>query len=769
MGRSTGIRIALGLCCALLAAGCGRDAVRVSAEYLEFGDADTALRFELWNGDAGLDTMEVSIAASVPWISVDPASARCAAPQTVPDKREVLDKKSILVSVDRTMLTGDRAEGAVVISGPRVNPVTIPVYVSPPYEAVALSATALDFGATDVTLTLQAWNVNREAGSLRVAVASSASWLRTNRTVLNSDGPQDRVEIAVTVERERIVQAGTNTARLTFSSPGFADKQVAVTVFKRYNAVGVSVEDMDFGREYLPRILEVWNASDQIPELGVLLQPSDPWIVVTPGSLTSLAPVGGIANRVPVLVSVNRDLLGEGVHQGHIDLLPSRTDVAPKRVTVQVTQDADTPGGGLIITDVQSRYSAPYLLDFTFSLRDRAGNAVIAEPAQFTVSAFENEVPLPSGTQPVLRPGTARQLRCEMVLDYSEPLQNRPRVLAAMEAAASGTFLNALNPEALVGVTAFFRDEEEAVRVADFTTDREYLRERVAAIQSELVAGYATGTRTLDAVYDAVMRFNTADILEEDRRVVLFSSGRDTSSVRSLNEVVNRAAERRVKVMALGFGNIPDFTLLDNLAVRTGGLRLSAQHPEQLEAAFGQIIQNLEGQYVLRWPTLRRDSAAFLPRFTLALGDTFGSHVAAARFTPSAYAGDVRRGTLRLVPSVSGSGASLVLRAEYMPRLIRKIRIYLLSSLPFEARLVDPADSGVLGGWRLTQDPDTDAPGVWLEIESPGDPAAFADFGPLLRLDYPDLPDESTPLLEDLQVDNTLYTGGQYFVVVNFS
>ncbi len=59
------------------------------------------------------------------------------------------------------------------------------------------------------------------------------------------------------------------------------------------------------------------------------------------------------------------------------------------------------------------------------------------------------------------------------------------------------------------------------------------------------------------------------------------------------------------------------------------------------------------------------------------------------------------------------------------------------------------------------------APAVVFYTESAGAPAAFADFGPLFRLDYADIPDEATPLVEDIWIEND-YEGGQFLEVVNF-
>ena len=139
-----------------------------------------------------------------------------------------------------------------------------------------------------------------------------------------------------------------------------------------------------------------------------------------------------------------------------------------------------------------------------------------------------------------------------------------------------------------------------------------------------------------------------------------------------------------------------------------------------------------------------------------------------ARYTASAHAGDVVEGQLRLVPSLAGDTATVVIRADYMPRAVTRVRLYVRSGLPFTASLVDAAADGLAAACTLTQTPDTASGGFFLDIVSPGPPARFADFGPLLRLDYAGVTGDPVPLLEDIQVDNTVYDAGQHFDIVNF-
>jgi hypothetical protein len=222
-----------------------------------------------------------------------------------------------------------------------------------------------------------------------------------------------------------------------------------------------------------------------------------------------------------------------------------------------------------------------------------------------------------------------------------------------------------------------------------------------------------------------------------------------------------------VRIHAIGFGTNPDGAMLYALTSGTGGARYDAQRPETLGSAFSQIVDHLGGQYVLRWATLRRDSIPFTPSFSIALGAREGQYTETDHCTASLLSGDVVGGLLRLVSSLAGDSAAIVIRADYMPRAITRLRLYVRSGLTFTASLVDTADDGLVGGWTLTQTPDPNSSGFFLDITSPGEPARFADFGPLLRLDYTGINADPVTLLEDISVDNTVYEAGQHFTIVN--
>jgi hypothetical protein len=340
-------------------------------------------------------------------------------------------------------------------------------------------------------------------------------------------------------------------------------------------------------------------------------------------------------------------------------------------------------------------------------------------------------------------------------------MQSVPGAIAAMEEAASNVFLPALNEDALVAVSEFHRDDRNSELAAVPSVNRDYTRTRIAAIQSEFVRNFQSGARVYDAIDTAVRRFGPANPAGEDRYIVVFADGRDTSSMSTPDAVVSAARAARVTVYAVGFGPGAAGRPLADIAERTGGALFEAATVNELGAAFQKIVEELHSRYVLRWATLRRDSRLFYPSFSVAIGGAAGAHTAQIPYAAGAHAGDVLRGRLRLVSSDSQDRTTLFLRADYVPRNVSRFKLWLQTTHPFTVSLVDVADDGLAGGWEFTYQ--ESAAGRWIEFWSADStPLPFAAFGPLLRIEFNGIID--TPVT-GVFVDNSVYVNGQTFAV----
>lgn len=542
---------------------------------------------------------------------------------------------------------------------------------------------------------------------------------------------------------------------------------------KPKDAIAVSNASLDFGLNERPITIDVWNKNPEMEDLTIEVNPQNDWIVTDVPAVQSDTPAlaSGPFDKRSVEVSIDRRRLSRGVHTGEIEFGGRGAESVFLTVRVEQAQDGQRDSLNFSDSGVQVEYSEPFLLDFRFALKDGQDRSVVAEANQFTVEAQEGSAPVDEESGVHLKRAAARQLKIELVLDYTDSMQRSTGAIEAMEDAAVNILLPALNEDALVGVTEFHREDQLAPsnRVTPFTVSRPFLANRIASIQDEFVNDFYGASRLYDAVYDATRLFGSGDPLGESRILLLFSDGRDTSSERAANTVINSANSNDVRIYAIGFGANPDVVALQNLTTQTGGAYFPAANASQLELAFERIIEDLEGQYNVRWASLRRDNTPVLPSFTLRLGadSVFYRGPAFVARDHDGPVGAVLQGLIKVVPSNSETNTTVFLRAEYVPRFIRHIRLFIGSPADFAVRQVGFADDGLVAGWNITVTEDTVRGGKWVDLQSPT-ALPFATFGPMLRIDFSDLVPVDEPLFSELTADNTIYPNGQSFRVLGF-
>ncbi len=428
-------------------------------------------------------------------------------------------------------------------------------------------------------------------------------------------------------------------------------------------------------------------------------------------------------------------------------------------------------------------YSAPYLMDFTFALRDSSDHAVVATPASFEMTAKEDDNTIsPSETAFLLAPAANKQSKCFLVLDYTnsmaDPVRNgdangdgKSDAVEMMETSAK-EFIDGMTSDAQVGILEFHREDpaHPPAVVADFTTNKDYLKARIDAIWGEYVQGFPASSRCWDAVSAAVGMFPSGQGADEERYVLFLSDGVDESSTTATPDTIITAAQAQaVNVYCIGFGDELAPDALQQITSKTGGAYYKAASVEQLGQRFTDIWQELGGRYTFRWSTLRRDGASFVPSFEIKLNGVSGSYTGPA-YTPTDHAGDVLSGVLRVPEYTIVDGhASVFIRAAYVPRYITRLSLYVQTPYTFTAALVGADDGGLCQSWSapvLT----TDANGATVAIQSPTPTdiytaMTYGAFGPILQLDFANLPDKPGPLVTAINVDNSSYGSGQHFVV----
>jgi hypothetical protein len=459
--------------------------------------------------------------------------------------------------------------------------------------------------------------------------------------------------------------------------------------------------------------------------------------------------------------------------------------------------------GGLSIDNVTFTYSSPYLLDFEFSLRNStdpaSGQAVVVDPRMLSVLCFEDEDEVSAlETGVILAQGSTKLFKSFLVLDYTESLPFSPSedingngvtdVVEEMVDSAQA-FVRQQRASSQVGVYEFHREDVDPIKVIDLTTDKPKVISAIGGISTNYVQDFTGASRAWDATATAIAGVGATN-LDEQHYVVLVSDGRDQSSVKTLSDVISAATNNNVRVYTIGFGSELDPMPLQDLSRETKGRYYSAMNSGGIAWAFQQIQRDFEGQYILRWATLQRSSTGFSPSFEISIppfltatsptnpfssheeivpGDTnavpptddvtnivWVTNFIIGPYIPTAHAGSVTTGSLRLVPDPAGDANVLILRAAYVPRHIRQILIQYRPNWDGFAEMMSGGPGEILAGWSMTETNDnTGTRWLWL---SAGTNASipFATFGDLVRFTLRDMRNPAGAFAT-FAVNNTIY------------
>jgi alpha-tubulin suppressor-like RCC1 family protein len=475
---------------------------------------------------------------------------------------------------------------------------------------------------------------------------------------------------------------------------------------------------------------------------------------------------------------------------------------------------------GLAIADVTTNYSAPYLLDISFSLRNNTnpitGGAVVTDPRLFSVTAFEDGVAVSTNETSVFIQSTrSKVLKAFLALDFTASVgslangdANNNGVSDAVDAevGAAQTFVDQQPVDAQIGVFEFHRDDQPPQQVQTLTTDKTLLDNSIAGIWTNYVMNFPSGSRAWDAVGMAISALGTNNV-DEQHAVVFCSDGYDTSSTNTVNNIITAALKANVQIYCVGFGDQIDTATLQSITSQTLGHYYTATNLNDLAIKFAQIGKDLNGRYILRWATLKRSSTPFAPTFQLTYqGITassppnpppvvtgtnivyttnnntgvittnnvlvFTTNYIISPFLPTAYAGNVTVGSLRLATDSTVRPNGFTLRTSYVPRYIRQINVHYQANWPCITSLQQTNAGQLLYGWSLTETNDG-VGGKWAMLKSPNTQSLatsipFASFGPLLTFTFRD-PITPSTAFSAFDVDNTIYTntGNQSFTLAN--
>jgi hypothetical protein len=464
---------------------------------------------------------------------------------------------------------------------------------------------------------------------------------------------------------------------------------------------------------------------------------------------------------------------------------------------------------GLSMSDLQTNYASPYLLDFQFSLRDNddptVGNALVVAPQLLSAVCREDgKAVSPSETAVILAQATAKLFKTELVLDFTESVAslsngdtNNDGISDAIDAMVAGAqdFVNQQRNGAQVGVYEFHREDINPQRVVPLTTDKTLLNQSIAGIWTNYVQSFPAASRAWDATISAITDLGATNS-DEQHYVILVSDGRDESSLASVDDVITAATNAGVRVFCIGFGSELDPTDLQLLATATGGRYVDAQTASSITAAFDQIGKEFNSMYLLRWATLKRSTNAFMPSFEInyqgftafspantiiatmstntnsmppIVTTNFTTNFVISPYVPTEHTGSVTVGLLRLAANAQVVADSITLRAFYVPRYIRQLRIHYRANWPCITSLQSTNAGEILAGWSMTETNDGTG-GKWLLLSSPNPQnlatsIPFAALGNLVEFKMRDMLYPSNAF-SFIAIDNTIYTntGNQSFV-----
>ncbi len=483
--------------------------------------------------------------------------------------------------------------------------------------------------------------------------------------------------------------------------------------------------------------------------------------------------------------------------------------------------------GGLAITDVLTNWAKPYLLNFTFSLRDgtdpSTSSPVVVPPSQLQVVCMEDGVPIPSEAPLILESGLKKQLKSYLVLDYTESMFAAPPAIDAMQAAAE-LLIDEEPTHALFGIYEFNADymAPQLVTTNGLIANKATLIADIEGIQTNYVKGNYAGTRCWDAMYAALKQFgpfgptNSA----EQRYLIAMTDGNDSSSLLNTNTnavaiLVSLAQTNQVQIFCVAFGNDVNTNALQELTSQTGGHYYLAATTTDLALEFQKIVKDIDGQYVVRWATLRRTPEAFQPSFQVSyegFTDTFNTNllygtntdyttnitvdptqnppvtnitiitnvtvtnIVVLPFNPTNWAGNVLVGSVQLMSDADIGPQTIRLYADYVPRFIREIQINYRPNYPCTAFLDSTGTNDILDGWSMTETTDTNGLRTLTMVSSDTNnlltSIEYAAFGDLVEFDFT-YPDSVTAAqaFSVFSINNNIYSNmqptGQSLVLQN--
>ena len=288
--------------------------------------------------------------------------------------------------------------------------------------------------------------------------------------------------------------------------------------------------------------------------------------------------------------------------------------------------------------------------------------------------------------------------------------------------------LNSLPAGHRVGVMEFHDGDREPRVLSDLTTDRIALNSAVSDF--DLSPSESGSSRVWDSIEAAASLFTT---IEENpqvaKSIVIFTDGRDTSSIVTRSGAVTIASENNIRIYTVQIGSSLLAAELSEMVAATGGAYYQASRMEDADSQVPLLVDDLRAkQYRISYVTLRRQGD-YRVRVETAVQGLLGEFESQPMDVAS-FGGPNSQVYLVYDPielDLDASRLRLLVRALHTPRNLSRLRLQLGTTLAVDLELVSEEEGGILGGWEVSG-PDVRG---FYDVAS-AVPLEFGNSGPLL-------------------------------------
>ena len=425
---------------------------------------------------------------------------------------------------------------------------------------------------------------------------------------------------------------------------------------------------------------------------------------------------------------------------------------------------------GLRIDNLQDASAQPYQVQFVFSLRDNAGHAVVIPETDLAsdvhANVWENGSPLDNIESPVfLRSSAALEMDVVLVLDFSQSNAELNGIGPMLEAAKS--LLPLLKPTHRIALEEFhdrIPGNNHSV-LLPFTFAGAATIPRIEKSLDDFAATVYHGFSTCwDASIEAMLLFGITRSPSKVRALVVFSDGKDMSSLAVPDVVTAAAIALGVRVFNVGTGPISpaDEDRLQKMSNATGGKYYRVADSAALRSQFSRLVQDLVGNYKVSYITPK--TIDFTTKISLTYRGVTTRNPIEQPVGILKIAGNDREGRLAITrgAETAGGQVQITVSATHIPRGIS--RLAFTAGTPGQTiaiRFIPDDESGLIAGWSAPIY--DDQAGLW---ETSGQEPAFGSFGPLLQITISlpaPTPAGAPSAVIPFFLSNAIYEGGVHF------